>query len=165
MDEFDDAGLPAAGPGPGAGRPAYRPDPLPRLITRVYAASEAALRARLLQRLLDPLGTLGMAAVAAGAFAVFLQRRGIGGIRVSLEDAGRFSSEQVAELARFVAQVSPEALQAVAGTIVDNPVGVTALSASAIALLLRALRRRAAAGGAAALTTPEPPSASVGRRP
>ncbi|MCC6850704.1 MAG: hypothetical protein GX886_12085 [Comamonadaceae bacterium] len=121
----------------------------------MYAASGAALRARLLQCLLDPLGTLGMAAVAAGAFAVFLQRRGIEGIQVSLEDVGRFSSEQVAELARFVAQVSPESLQAIAGTIVDNPVGVTALSASAIALLLGALRRRA----------PDEPAARAASKP
>jgi len=141
LDEFDDVDA-SAGPKPGAGRAAGPSDRLPRLITRVYAASEAGLRTRLLQRLLAPLGTLGLAAVAAGAFAVFVQRRGGEGIRVSLEDVGRFSSEQVAELARFVAQVSPEALQAVAGTIVDNPVGVTALSASAIALPLGALRRR-----------------------
>lgn len=149
-DEFDDSALPAH-----AGRHTPRADAhasrLPRLITRIYAASDATLRARLVQRLLDPLGTLGLAAIAAGAFAGFLQRRDGRGIRVSIEDVRAVSSEQFAELAHFVAQVSPEVLQAVASLLSDTPAGITALSVSALVLLTRAPARAAkpsAAGSA-----------------
>lgn len=141
LDEFDDATWPATAkpPLPDA---EHKPDPVPRLISRIYAASDAPLRARVLQRLLDPLGTLGLAAIAAGAFAGFLQRRGAEGLHVSIDDASRFSSDQITELVRFVGQVSPESIQSIVGTFADNPVGITAFSASAIVLLLRALRRK-----------------------
>lgn len=140
LDEFEDATWPA-NPKQDASGSTTKSDPVPRLISRIYVASDVRLRASLLRRLLDPLGTLGMAAVAAGAFAGFLQRRSDEGIRVSVDDVGRYSSDQIAELVRFVGQVSPESLQAVANTFVDNPVGVTAFSASVIVLLMRALRR------------------------
>jgi len=161
LDEFEDASWPDP-PSHGAAAPGRRAERLPRLIGRIYKAGSASLRARLLAGLLDPLGTLGMAAIAAGAFAVFVQRRGIDGIRVSIEDAGRYSGDQIAELVRFVWQVSPESLQALAGTIADNPLGVTALSASAVLLLMQALQRPRVAGdgAAAAPVEPTPPPAS-----
>lgn len=143
LDEFEYPRGPARPQRP-ARRPGKPADPLPRLITRMVAASKGALRARLIQRLLTPLGTLGLAAIAAGAFAGFLQRRGAEGLRVSVEEAARYSGEQIAELVRFVGQVSPEALQAVANLIADNPVGLTAFSASAMVLLIRALGRSGA---------------------
>lgn len=138
LDEFEDATWPAK---PADSKAEDKPDPVPRLISRIYAGSDAPLRVQVLQRLLDPLGTLGLAAIAAGAFAGFLQRRGAEGLRVSIDDASRFSSDQIAELVRFVGQVSPESIQSIVGTFADNPVGVTAFSASAISLLLRALRQ------------------------
>lgn len=153
LDEFEDAIWPANGKPP-VSPVARRPDPVPRLISRIYAASDATLRARVLQRLLDPLGPLGLAAIAAGAFAGFLQRRGAEGLRVSIDDASRFSSEQIAELVQFVAQVSPESIQSIVGTFTDNPVGLTAFGASAIVLLLRAWRR-AGPNGEAAASEPE----------
>lgn len=140
LDEFEDATWPAHLKRVAPDAEDTR-DPVPRMITRIYTASDAPLRARLLQRLLDPLGTLGLAAIATGAFAGFLQRRGPEGIRVSIEDVGRCSSDQIAELARFVGQVSPESLQAIANALADNPVGITAFSTSVALLLMRTLRR------------------------
>ena len=138
LDEFDDtSGL--ASPlhrASGARKPG---NPVPRLITRLYIASDERLRARLLAYLLKPLGSLGMVAIAAGSFAGFLQRRSAEGIKVSIEDVSRYSSDQIAELVRFVSQVSPESLQAVANALADNPVGITAFSASVLVLLMRAL--------------------------
>src|SRR5436190_8187968 len=71
-DEFDDAvdpiaisatpGLPGAA---GEGRAA-------RLMARLYGSANLALRTRLVACLLRPLGSLGVAAVAAGAFIVVL---------------------------------------------------------------------------------------------
>jgi hypothetical protein len=141
LDEFDDMSEAASrfhGP-PDAGA-----DPVPRLITRVYSAADRPLRARLLAHLLEPLGPLGLAAIAAGAFAGFLQRRGAEGFNVSIEDVSRFSSDQIAELVRFVWQVSPQSLQALAVTLANNPIGATAFSASVLLLLTRTLEASAA---------------------
>jgi hypothetical protein len=140
LDEFDDATWPAMAK-PALQDAEHKPDAVPRLISRIYAASDAPLRVRVLQRLLDPLGTLGLAAIAAGAFAGFLQRRGAEGLHVSIDDASRFSSDQITELVRFVGQVSPESIQSIVGTLADNPVGITAFSTSAIVVLLRAFSR------------------------
>ena len=131
-DECDDSALPTH-PGRRVPQAKGRSVRLPRLITRIYAASDPALRARLLQRLLDPLGTLGMVAIAAGAFAGFLQRRDTHGVQVTLEDVNHVSGDQVAELVRFVSQVSPEALQSVAGMLAEAPAGITAFGVSAAA--------------------------------
>ena len=53
------------------------------------------------------MGSLALAAVASGAFSTFLHRR------VTLEDVGRITAEQMGELARFVDQVNPDVLQQV----------------------------------------------------
>ena len=112
---------------------------IPRLVSRLYRASSRSLRAQLLDCLLRPLGPLGLLAISSGAFASFLLRKR--GASATLDDATRFSGEQIAELARYVEQVSPEALQQFASMVADNPVSVAAFSASAVALLLHALRR------------------------
>jgi hypothetical protein len=62
-------------------------------------------RRKLLEGLLRPVGSLAMAAVASGAFGAFLLRR------VTLDDVARITAEQLAELASFVAQCSPDTLQ------------------------------------------------------
>ena len=144
-DEFDDAvdpiatsatpGMPAAA---GEGRAA-------RLMARLYGSANLALRTRLVACLLRPLGSLGVAAVAAGAFTVVLSRRGAGGLGLAMADVAEFSKEQVAELARFVEQVSPEALQQAAGLVFENRIGVGAFTASVALLLALELRRASAA--------------------
>ena len=63
------------------------------------------MRRRLLESLLRPVGSLALAAIASGAFSAFLLRR------VTLEDVARITTDQMAELARFVAQVNPDVLQ------------------------------------------------------
>jgi hypothetical protein len=148
-DEFDDAVDPIATPaatavaataprGVGSGRAA-------RLMARLYGSANLALRTRLIACLLRPLGSLGVAAVAAGAFTVVVSRRGAGGFGVAIADVADFSKDQVAELARFVEQVSPEALQQAAGMVFENRFGVGAFTAS-VALLLALELRRASAG-------------------
>ena len=150
-DEFDDAvdpiatsAAPSLSAAPAEGRAA-------RLMARLYASANLALRTRLVACLVRPLGSLGVAAVAAGAFTVVLSRRGAGGLGVAMADVAEYSKEQVAELARFVEQVSPEALQQAAGLVFENRVGVGAFTAS-VALLLALELRRASTGG-----RPRPP--------
>lgn len=147
-DEFDDAieraSERASRNHPAPSWPAPRRVQSARLITRLYTGADASLRARMLACLLRPLSPLGIVAVAAGAFAGFVHRGGDSdSLRVALEDVGRYSNEQIFELARFVEQVSPDALQQVANLIADNPVGIAAFSASVAMLLLRLLRRHA----------------------
>jgi len=142
-DEFDDAfedesryrGAMARRTVEGPGQPRVA-----RLVSRVYGAAGAPLRARMLACLVRPLGSLGLMAVASGAFARFLHRGGEHGAGVSLDDLGRYSNDQIFELARFVEQVSPEAIQQVASLFADSPVGVAAFGAAAALSLVRAVR-------------------------
>jgi hypothetical protein len=138
-DEFDDA----IDPIPSA-RTSDHGARLARLVARLYSSSSLAVRTRLVACLVRPLSPLGLAAVAAGAFTVFLSRTGPGGLSVAMADVARFSKEQIAELARFVEQVSPEALQQAASLIVDNSFAVGTFAASVAVLLSLELRRATA---------------------
>jgi len=110
-----------------------------RLASRLYAGASAVQRSRIVATLLRPLGPLALVAVASGAFAGLLQRANALGA-ASIDELGHFSRDQVFELARFVEQVSPDALQQVAGAVADNPYGVSALGAAAAVLLAGAVR-------------------------
>ena len=138
-DEFDDAvdPLPNAA-APAVAAPAGR---AVRLVVRLYDSANLGLRTRLIDCLVRPLSPLGLTAVAAGAFTVFLSRSGPGGLSIAMADVARFSKDQIAELARFVEQVSPEALQQAAGLIADNPFGAGSFAASVALLLTLELRR------------------------
>jgi len=117
-DEFDDAIDPIAKSGAGA-PVTTAPDRAARLLGRLYGSANLALRTRLVACLLRPLGSLG----------------------VAMADVAEFSRDQVAELARFVEQVSPEALQQAAGLVLDNSIGAGAFTASVALLLVLELRR------------------------
>lgn len=147
MDEFDDSQfykLPRAARGPGrdgAGRAHAR---LPRLVSRVYSRAGESLRAQMLAWLLRPLGTLGLAAVASGAFGRLLHRDPTLAGASAIDDLARFSGDQVLELARFVQEVSPQTLEQVGALLSGNAMGVAALSASALALLYQRSRAQPA---------------------
>lgn len=110
---------------------------LARLVSRAYCAVDEPLRLRMLSCLLRPLGTLSVAAVAAGAFGQVLYRRS------GFDVMANFSREQVLELARFAHEVDPDALQQVAELLADHAAGAAAFSSAALILLYRRLRRRA----------------------
>lgn len=109
-----------------------------RLASRLYAGASAMQRSRIVTTLLRPLGPLALVAVASGAFAGLLGRADAVET-ASIDELGHFTRDQVFELARFVEQVSPDALQQVAGTIAENPSGVSALGAAAAVLLASAV--------------------------
>jgi hypothetical protein len=113
-----------------------------RLASRLYAGAGAVQRSRIVATLLKPLGPLALVAVASGAFAGLLDRVSAFGSTLAIEELGNFSREQVFELARFVEQVSPDALQQVAGAIAENPLGVSAFGAAAAVLLAGAVQAR-----------------------
>jgi hypothetical protein len=140
-DAFDNR--PAA-PGD-AGQAAAAQTPIPELLAEVYRGARPTLRARLLETLLRPVGPLGLVAIAAGAFGLFLQRGGYRGLAVTPEDATRISPEQMLELARYVEQAYPESLLQVAPLVGDSAgglAGMTGLAASVLLIALQAWRQR-----------------------
>jgi hypothetical protein len=70
------------------------------------------------------------------------------GARAALGDVARFSNDQVIELARFVEQVSPEALHELAKLMGDRSAGLAAFSASVAMVLMQSLRQKDANLGA-----------------
>ncbi|CAD5371691.1 conserved hypothetical protein [Rubrivivax sp. A210] len=142
VDEFDDLAEPARAQAAALAQPPVpRPAPVPRLVSRLYAAAPPALRERLLHCLLEPLGTLGTMGVAAGAFGCYLYQSGSEGSKAAMTEVARYSNAQMAELARFVAQVQPQALHEFTRLIGQQPVGMAAFTASAALLLVRLLRQ------------------------
>ena len=121
-----------------------------RLASRLYAGASALQRSRIVVLLAKPLGPLALVAVASGAFAGLLNRASALGTTLQIDGLSDFTRDQVFELARFVEQVSPEALQQVAGAVVENPFGVSALGAAAAVLLATAAPAPAAADAQAA---------------
>ena len=117
-----------------------------RLASRLYDGAGAMQRSRIVATLLRPLGPLALVAVASGAFAGLLHRASALGSALPIDELGHFTREQVFELARFVEQVSPDALQQVAGAIAENPFGVSAFGAAAAVLLATAVHARGEPG-------------------
>ena len=114
--------------------------PSPRLVARLFAAAGNPLRVHLLRCLMRPLGPLGAAGVAAGAFATFLNPRGGSEPVIELEAVAHLSSRQVHELAHFVEQVDPQALQQFASLAASSPLAAATFSASVLVLLYRRLQ-------------------------
>ncbi len=136
-DEFDEILQPHAPPDRAAARGST---PCPRLVARLFAAAGNPLRVRLLHCLMRPLGPLGAAGVAAGAFAAFLNPRGGSEPVIDLEAVALLSSRQVHELAYFVEQVDPQALLQFASLVSSSPLAMASFSASALVLLYRRLQ-------------------------
>jgi hypothetical protein len=172
LDEFDDlvAPLPRPAAGGSSGDVITRHRiAAARLVSRAYRSASEPLRADMLACLLRPLGTLSMAAVASGAFAGLLLRQGAMPDSVSSEDALRYSSDQIRELALFVHEVNPEAIQQIGNLLTHNATTLTALSASALVLLYRRLQPAPAPLAPRPTGQPDDPAGATGsaapRRP
>ena len=118
-----------------------------RLASRLYAGAGAVQRSRIVVMLAKPLGPLALVAVASGAFAGLLDRASALGAALPIDELADFSREQVFELARFVEQVRPDALQQVASVFAESPLGVSAFGAAAAVLLAASVRRGDDIGG------------------
>ena len=112
-----------------------------RLMSRLYRSADASLRARTIASLVQPLGTLGLAAVAAGSFLRFAPLLRRGEVPVALEEVVAVNSDQMLELASFVEQVSPQTLHQVATMLADNPAATTAFGLVVVLALRRACQR------------------------
>lgn len=142
MDEFDDDLEPDDVPTTGACAPGDGAIGLraARLVSRLYRAAGAPLRSKIIACLVRPLGSLSLAGVASGAFAGFLSGGADASAGVPIGDLAAYSADQIFELARFVEQASPDALQQLAGVLADNPMAASAFSAAAVMLLVRTVR-------------------------
>jgi hypothetical protein len=96
----------------------------------------------MIECLLRPLGPLGLAAVASGAFLNHLLQARQEGVRVAIEATVRHSAAQVFELARFAEQVDPDVLQQLGALLAEAPLGGAALSAAALMVFVRWRERR-----------------------
>ena len=143
-NEFDEISEPLPLPAQGSGsEAATRTGSLTsRLVARLFNAAGNPLRARLLRCLMRPLGLLGVAGVASGAFVAFIDRRG-GELLIDPEAVAQVSSQQMLELARFVEQVDPQALQQFASLAANSPLALATFSASVLLLLSRRLQSAA----------------------
>lgn len=106
-----------------------------RLVARLYTGASPTHRSRLLTLLLFPLSPLALVGVASGAFAGFVGRSAV----TTFDDLGRFSREQIFELARFVEEVSPEALRHVARALAGASAELSAFASAATLLLMRSV--------------------------
>ena len=114
---------------------------IPELVSALYQDAPAPLRTQLLECLLSPVGPLAIVTIAAGAFAHMLYRLRMHGVPVTVEDAARVSPDNVFELARYVAQASPETLHRIGGLIAQSPIGMATVAGTALAATLGAWRR------------------------
>jgi hypothetical protein len=147
--EFDAAtgvaGAPAAGAtGPGRMRGSRKA----RVAARLFTRASIPLRLRLLDCLMRPLGTLGAAGVAAGAFAMYAPAVRSQEQPLCAAAVSRISAGQVHELASFVEQVDPDALRRFTGLLAESAVAQSMLGASALRWLEHALRPRQAEAAA-----------------
>jgi hypothetical protein len=150
MDEFEDdaciARLPMT-PMDQARRHARQRAAMAKVVSRIYRVANDRLRADMLAHLLRPLGLLGLAAVASGAFARLVRRDGLVPDTIAAEDIVRYSSEQIRELTLFVCDVDPDALQPFVEQLAQNGIGIAALSTAALVMLHRSSRRRSRQSG------------------
>ncbi len=141
--EFDDIPEPAPAPASSQGNASRTGTPVSRLVARLFAAAGNPLRLRLLRCLMRPLGLLGVAGVASGAFVAFVDRRG--DAPVDVDAVAQVSSQQMLELAHFVEQVDPQALEHFATLAASSPLMMATFSASVLLLLYRRLQLKPAA--------------------
>jgi hypothetical protein len=114
----------------------------PRIVSRLYREAAQPLRARMLRCLLEPMTSLSLVGVAAGAFSMFLTHRPRPDDACDLEAASRFTPEQIAELTAFVEQIDPRAVSEVATLVADHAVGLASFTATTAVLLRDEAQRR-----------------------
>jgi hypothetical protein len=134
-------GAAAPASGPDDTRPARHAASLAAIVASAYTRTHVALRARVLRRLLLPVGPLALAVIAGGAFAKYVGQARWVRLSVSLEDAANVTARQVVELARYVEQSNPAALQQALAVLARDTTTMAALGASLAALVLERLSR------------------------
>ena len=115
---------------------------LPLLVASIFTKLRLAQRVRVLRRLLLPVGPMALAVLGGGAFAKFVGEARWPRMSISLEDAARVTSSQMFELARYVEQSHPQALQQVMVVLSRDATTVAAAGATLAVLVMRHLSDR-----------------------
>ena len=124
------------------GVPAQDTRSLAAIVATTVPIAPLELRTRLLRRLLMPIGPLALLVVAGGAFAKYVEFARWSRISVSLEDAARITSNQIAELVSYVEQSDPTVLEQVIVMLSRDTTTMAALGASVAAIALQIAARR-----------------------
>ena len=111
-----------------------------QLVGKVYETAPPVERSRLLEHLLQPIGVLGLVAVANGIFAKIRFRSGWPSPHVRIEDAQNVQASDVIKLVEYVQHVSVQTVDGLAQILGMMP---TMASSAAAALLVTVLARRA----------------------
>jgi hypothetical protein len=122
---------------------------IPELVSALYETAPATLRTQLLECLLRPVGPLAIVTISAGAFAHLLYRLRLHGVPLTHDEAARVQPEHVVELARYVAQASPDTFLRMGSLVADNPLGMATVAGTALLAALGAWRRRPREAGPA----------------
>lgn len=101
--------------------PEHQQPDVAQLVGQVYAEAPLPLRGHLLEPLLKPLGLLALAGVCNGAFAYLALARGRARGKVRSEDLLSVQVGDVVTLARFVFQVSEQAVEGLAAILAATP--------------------------------------------
>ena len=118
---------------------------LPVVVANAFTRLRVAQRVRVLRRLLLPVGPMALTVLAGGVFAKYVAQARWPRMSISLQDAARVTSSQVHELARYVQQSNPHALQQVLVVLARDTTTMAALGASVAALVLQHVANRKAA--------------------
>lgn len=110
----------------------------PEVVAHAFSLASGASRARVLGSLLGSVGTLALAVIGGGAFIKFF----LPASAVSVEDAARVTSGQILELASYVQQSNPAAIDQVLALLSQDISTMSALGASIAALAINFLSRR-----------------------
>jgi hypothetical protein len=115
---------------------------LPAIIAGAFERLNLRARARMLGRLLASVGPLALAVVGGGAFAKYVTFARLPEIPVSFEDAALATSNQIAEIVRYVQQSNPQLFSQLLHMLARDTTTITALGASIAALTLNRLATR-----------------------
>jgi hypothetical protein len=107
------------------------------VVAEAVPTTALPLRARLLQILMIPIGPLAMSVLAGGIFAKYCEFARRLPIPLSLDDAARVTSSQIAEIARYLEQSDPSVLEQVVIAISRDSTAIAALGASVAAIALK----------------------------
>jgi len=124
---------------------------VPQLVGQVYQAVPPFQQLQLIDRLMQPLGLLAIAGVAHGVFAKVWFHKAVGNLAQRFDDLRTVSPVDVEALARFVDQVSAEAIDGLAQMAASWP-GLA--GSAAVALLVTTLARRSGLRGIAGQKRP-----------
>ena len=124
---------------------------LPLWTAGLYKEAGTELKTRLIECLMQPMGALGLVAVAGGVFAAVRQRHGWQRLQVTAEDTARVTADHIYQLAGYLQETAPQAFVQLGQLLGEHPAALATVSG---VLLWQVIRGPAGAAPVAALRAP-----------